>query len=213
STRFPRLARISLLSACLLLAAPVASAAELPSASPETVEQALNSSRPTILDLGARARIPCKRMAPILAGLAETYRERAQVLFIDLHEDEQAIKTWRIQMYPTQIFFDAQGAVLYGAALLFVLTNASEAGARHIDIRLSEDAARAWLILSDNGQGIPEAIRARLFEPFVMRSSASPHSSASVPASPRSPTATLAIWPAPAGSSCTSYSVTSMTAP
>ncbi|MCK7580316.1 MAG: thioredoxin family protein [Chromatiales bacterium] len=88
TTLSPRLARIGLLSACLLLAAPVASAAELPSASPETVEQALNSGRPTILDLGARACIPCKRMAPILAGLAETYRERAQVLFIDLHEDE-----------------------------------------------------------------------------------------------------------------------------
>lgn len=109
TTPFPRLTRIGLLSACLLLAAPVASAAELPSASPETVGQALNSGRPTLLDLGARSCIPCKRMAPILAGLAETYRERAQVLFIDLHEDEQAIKTWRIQMYPTQIFFDAQG--------------------------------------------------------------------------------------------------------
>ena len=109
TTLLPRLARIGLLSACLLLAAPVASAAKLPSASHETVEQALNSGRPTILDLGARACIPCKRMAPILAGLAETYRERAQVLFIDLYEDEQAIKTWRIQMYPTQIFFDAQG--------------------------------------------------------------------------------------------------------
>ncbi|NVZ10487.1 thioredoxin family protein [Allochromatium humboldtianum] len=109
TTLLPRLARIGLMSACLLLAAPSASAAELPSASPETVEQALNSGRPTILDLGARACIPCKRMAPILAGLAETYRERVQVLFIDLHEDEQAIKTWRIQMYPTQIFFDAQG--------------------------------------------------------------------------------------------------------
>lgn len=51
--------------------------------------------------------------------------------------------------------------------LFNLLTNASEAGAHHIDIRLGEDAARAWLILSDDGQGIPEAIRARLFEPFV----------------------------------------------
>jgi thioredoxin 1 len=109
TTPFPRLTRIGLMSACLLLAAPGAFAAELPSASPETVEQALNSGRPTVLDLGARSCIPCKRMAPILAGLAETYRDRAQVLFIDLHEDQEAIKTWRIQMYPTQIFFDAQG--------------------------------------------------------------------------------------------------------
>lgn len=51
--------------------------------------------------------------------------------------------------------------------LFNLLTNASEAGARHIDIRLTEDAGCACLTLADDGEGIPEAIRARLFEPFV----------------------------------------------
>jgi thiol-disulfide isomerase/thioredoxin len=71
----------------------------LTSATPEAVQQGLTSGQPTILDLGARSCIPCKKMAPILGALAETYRERAHVLFIDLHEDQDAIKTWRIQMY------------------------------------------------------------------------------------------------------------------
>lgn len=98
-----------LLSASLLLGSQTIAAAELPSASADQVQQALTSGQPTLIDLGARACIPCKKMAPILSGLAETYRERAHVLFIDLHEDQAAIKTYRIQMYPTQIFFDAQG--------------------------------------------------------------------------------------------------------
>lgn len=51
--------------------------------------------------------------------------------------------------------------------LFNLLTNATEAGARHIDIRLAEDAGQARLTLADDGEGIPAAIRARLFEPFV----------------------------------------------
>jgi thioredoxin 1 len=106
---FLTLALGGLLSAGLLLGSQSIAAAELPSASADQVQQALTSGQPTLIDLGARACIPCKKMAPILSALAETYRERAHVLFIDLHEDEDAIKTYRIQMYPTQIFFDAQG--------------------------------------------------------------------------------------------------------
>ena len=48
-------------------------------------------------------------MAPILESLAETYRGKASVLFVDLHEDEETARTLRVQMIPTQIFFDAQG--------------------------------------------------------------------------------------------------------
>lgn len=98
-----------LLSAGLLLGSQTFAADELPSASADQVQQALTSGQPTLIDLGARACIPCKKMAPILESLSGVYHGRANVLFIDLHEDQEAIKTYRIQMYPTQIFFDAQG--------------------------------------------------------------------------------------------------------
>lgn len=48
-----------------------------------------------------------------------------------------------------------------------LLTNACEAGARQVAITLEEVAGQARLTLADDGQGIPEAIRSRLFEPFV----------------------------------------------
>jgi thioredoxin 1 len=98
-----------LLSAGLLLGGHVVSGAELPSATPEAIQQALTSGQPTVIDIGARSCIPCKKMAPILESLANTYRGKASVLFVDLHEDEEAAKTLRVQMIPTQIFFDAQG--------------------------------------------------------------------------------------------------------
>jgi thioredoxin 1 len=92
----------------LLLFATAANA-ELPSATSSTVNQALLSGKPTVIDLGARTCIPCKKMAPILESLSGEYRGKAGVLFIDVHDDQAAAQKFRVQMIPTQIFFNAQG--------------------------------------------------------------------------------------------------------
>ena len=86
-----------------------AARAELPSATEATVRQALSSGKPTVIDLGARTCIPCRKMAPILEALGKEYRGRASVLFIDVHQDQAAAQKFRVQMIPTQIFFNAQG--------------------------------------------------------------------------------------------------------
>ncbi len=83
--------------------------AELPGATAAVVSQALSSGKPTVVDLGARTCIPCKKMAPILETLSGEYRGKASVLFIDVHDDQEAAKKFRVQMIPTQIFFNAQG--------------------------------------------------------------------------------------------------------
>lgn len=83
--------------------------AELPSATDAAVRQALSSGKPVVIDLGARTCIPCKKMAPILESLSREYRGKASVLFIDVHDDQAAARKFRIQMIPTQIFFDAKG--------------------------------------------------------------------------------------------------------
>ena len=93
----------------LALTAAGTAYAELPSAKEVTVKQALSSGKPTVIDLGARTCIPCKKMAPILETLSGEYRGKANVLFIDVHEDQDAAKKFRVQMIPTQIFFNAQG--------------------------------------------------------------------------------------------------------
>lgn len=91
----------------LLLAATAS--AELPSATSTVVYQALSSGKPTVIDLGARSCIPCRKMAPILESLSGEYRGKASVLFIDVHDDEAAAKKFRVQMIPTQIFFNVRG--------------------------------------------------------------------------------------------------------
>jgi thioredoxin 1 len=94
--------------AVLALSAGSASA-EFPSAKDATVQQALSSGKPTVIDFGARTCIPCKKMAPILESLSGEYKGKASVLFIDVREDQAAAQKFGVQMIPTQIFFNAQG--------------------------------------------------------------------------------------------------------
>jgi thioredoxin 1 len=93
----------------LLLLTAAAAHAELPSATKTVVNQTLVSGKPMVIDLGARTCIPCKKMAPILEGLSKEYKGKANVLFIDVHEDSAAADRFKIRMIPTQIFFDAKG--------------------------------------------------------------------------------------------------------
>ena len=71
------------------------------------VEQAL----PKLVDLGAKACIPCKKMAPILDELTEEYKGVFDVVFIDVWkpENQAEAKKYGIKSIPTQIFFDAAG--------------------------------------------------------------------------------------------------------
>lgn len=99
--------RIFMTLLCLLLASNVF--AELPSGNQFTIQAALASGRPTIVDFGARSCIPCKKMAPILEQLEKEYKGRANVIFVDVWQDNKIGGNYRVQMIPTQIFFDAKG--------------------------------------------------------------------------------------------------------
>ncbi len=99
---------IRFVTAVVLLTAATAWA-ELPAATDAAVRTALSSGKPAVIDLGARTCIPCKRMAPILESLSNEYQGKASILFIDVHHDQAAAGKFRVQMIPTQIFFNAQG--------------------------------------------------------------------------------------------------------
>jgi thiol-disulfide isomerase/thioredoxin len=64
---------------------------------------------PRLVDLGADKCIPCKMMAPILKELKTEYAGRMDVEFIDVWKNPDAGKPYKIQLIPTQIFFDASG--------------------------------------------------------------------------------------------------------
>ncbi|MDD2272095.1 MAG: thioredoxin family protein [Desulfuromonadaceae bacterium] len=83
--------------------------AELPSSSDALIRAALSSGKPTVADFGARTCIPCKKMAPLLEELNLELQGRANVLFTDVWATQSLAQKYRVQMIPTQIFFDTSG--------------------------------------------------------------------------------------------------------
>jgi len=82
-------------------------AAETTDAAADPLAQGL----PAVLDFGRGQCVPCKKMAPILAELADEYRGRAVIRVIDITEPEGRALSGKygIRLIPTQIFFDREG--------------------------------------------------------------------------------------------------------
>ena len=68
---------------------------------------------PRLVDLGAGKCIPCKAMKPILDDLMANYAGTFKTEFIDVWENEAAKEQYKINLIPTQIFFDADGKELF----------------------------------------------------------------------------------------------------
>jgi thioredoxin 1 len=67
----------------------------------------------TMVDLGAKKCIPCKKMAPILIKLEKVYQGKAAIVFIDVWENREQAKRFGVRGIPTQIFFDKYGTEVY----------------------------------------------------------------------------------------------------
>lgn len=72
-----------------------------------------NAALPRLVDLGADKCIPCKMMAPVLKELKKEYDGRMVVEFIDVWKNPDAGKAYKINLIPTQIFFDATGKEVF----------------------------------------------------------------------------------------------------
>lgn len=94
-----------LLLVCLLLPNAV-SAEEVPQSIPVP-------GMVTMVDIGAKACIPCKMMAPIMEELEKEYKDKAAIVFIDVWENPGAGDSFGIKLIPTQIFYDANGNETY----------------------------------------------------------------------------------------------------
>ena len=101
--------RLFVTSVAIILVLGGAAHAELPAATATTVNQALSSGKPTLIDFGLRTCNVCKKMAPYLESLVNDYRGQANVLFIDVRADQATAKRFRVQMLPAQIFINPQG--------------------------------------------------------------------------------------------------------
>ncbi len=97
----------------LVKADAMAATEQLPGANATSAPAAVKAKLPRLVDLGASKCIPCKMMKPILDDLKANYADHFSTEFIDVWENPDAGKPYRIEMIPTQIFFDAEGKELF----------------------------------------------------------------------------------------------------
>jgi thioredoxin 1 len=67
----------------------------------------------TMVDIGAKACVPCKMMQPVLAAVEEVFKGKAAIVFIDVWEHREQGERFGVRLIPTQIFFDRQGTEVY----------------------------------------------------------------------------------------------------
>jgi len=73
------------------------------------INEALENKLPTMVDFGAGTCIPCIQMKPIIAELQEEYKNKANILLIDVNEQSLLTRKYKIMLIPTQIFYDTEG--------------------------------------------------------------------------------------------------------
>ena len=71
--------------------------------------EALSNGKPTLAEFGSETCAPCRQMKPILEALTEEYKDRANILIIDVYDDMALTRSYGIVGIPTQIFFDSNG--------------------------------------------------------------------------------------------------------
>ena len=68
---------------------------------------------PKMWDFGSEKCIPCKTMLEILTPMMADYRGKVDIRIINVYEETELTKQFRIVTIPTQVFIDAQGKELF----------------------------------------------------------------------------------------------------
>jgi thiol-disulfide isomerase/thioredoxin len=77
------------------------------------VDRARQSGKPSLVDFGATGCGPCDRMTPILTNLGKKYKDKLNVVFVHVNQEEILTSRFGINNIPVQVFFDQKGREVY----------------------------------------------------------------------------------------------------
>lgn len=75
----------------------------------ELLVRAKKEGKMVMLELGSVGCIPCEQMRPVMAKLSSTYKEKLEVIFVDVRIDRDTVRRYGIYGIPTQVFLDISG--------------------------------------------------------------------------------------------------------
>jgi thioredoxin 1 len=88
--------------------------AERPKPKAETAKVAEKPKElPKMWDFGSTTCLPCKTMKEVLDPMMADYKGRVDIRIINVYEETELTKQFRIVTIPTQVFIDAEGKELF----------------------------------------------------------------------------------------------------
>ncbi len=89
----------------VILTASCSNASDLDTA----LNKAKAEGRIVMLELGSVGCIPCENMKPVMQKLRDSYQGKLDVIFIDVRNDHDTARRFRVFMIPVQVFLDKSG--------------------------------------------------------------------------------------------------------
>jgi thioredoxin 1 len=73
------------------------------------LSQALSNGKPTLAEFGSNSCIPCKEMKPILEKLSIDYKDKLNVVIVEVYDHKDLAQQYKVIAIPTQVVFDSSG--------------------------------------------------------------------------------------------------------
>lgn len=84
-----------------------------PQSTEVTLPSIVGDGRPTLVEFGMNSCASCRTMHRILDELDATHGERLRIIRVNILEQSDLTRQWKIMAIPTQVFLDDAGQELY----------------------------------------------------------------------------------------------------
>lgn len=75
----------------------------------DSLDGAKKQGKVVMLEIGSVGCIPCDKMKVVMDKLRTDYKDKLEVLFIDVKKDRENMRRFGVTMIPTQVFLDKDG--------------------------------------------------------------------------------------------------------
>jgi len=75
----------------------------------DSLDSAKKQGKLVMLEIGSVGCIPCDKMKAVMDKLRTDYKDKLEVIFIDVRYDRENMRRFGVTMIPTQVFLDKTG--------------------------------------------------------------------------------------------------------
>ena len=75
----------------------------------DSLDSAKKQGKLVMIEIGSVGCIPCDKMKIVMDKLRTDYKDKLEVIFIDVRHDRENTRRFGVTMIPTQVFLDKNG--------------------------------------------------------------------------------------------------------